>query len=261
MAASVVFIGRDNLFNRRLIHQLSADHLVRLCIFVENDRHSVRGILRRIINRIKRYGLFKVLDELAFHIFDRLVLRRQEKEIWRESQFLTPIELSMPTYVTDNVHDDECLDMIRKLNPDIIFSLCCGVIFKKELYNIPKNGTYMLHEGILPHYRGLHSTLWALAKDDYENVGATLFRVNDTVDGGEIVLQWKVRDFDGCRNWGWTAHRGHIDAIPSISKVFQGIAVKPGTEMSQEPDHYYTWMQLSQFLSLRLRSRLVRWRD
>src|ERR1041385_5274542 len=82
--AKIVFIARDNDFNRRFIKELSRAHLIAACMFVEQDRKTLVGVYSRIRKRISKYGFLRVLDELAFHIFDRTVLRKNESAFFTE---------------------------------------------------------------------------------------------------------------------------------------------------------------------------------
>ena len=44
----VVFIGQDNSFNRKFICELFKDHELVCCLFVEIDRFSFKGRLKKL---------------------------------------------------------------------------------------------------------------------------------------------------------------------------------------------------------------------
>lgn len=257
--ARIVFIGRDTDFNRRFVKELSRSHRMVACMFVEQNRKSLGGMTERIRKRISKYGILKVLDELAFHVLDRSVLRRNESVFFKEKpEFFQPTQLDMPLHYWANVNCVECYEVLKELSPDVILSMCCNVHFSRSLFLIPNYGTYVLHEGILPQYRGLHSTLWALAKKDYDNLGCTLFQVNERIDDGKIILQHKINGPSSCQNWGWAAHKAIIDSIEPIANVLAKLKrdgyVAPIGNIAGERK-YYTWMRLTQFVALRLKGR------
>jgi methionyl-tRNA formyltransferase len=64
----------------------------------------------------------------------------------------------------------------------------CKVLLDKEIYEIPRAGTFVLHPGICPEYRNAHGCFWALANRDLDRVGMTLLRVDNGVDTGPVYL-------------------------------------------------------------------------
>jgi methionyl-tRNA formyltransferase len=48
------------------------------------------------------------------------------------------------------------------------------------------------HPGITPFYRGSHSAFWAIYKGRLQDVGCTVFLLNDGLDTGDIVAQRRV---------------------------------------------------------------------
>lgn len=54
-----------------------------------------------------------------------------------------------------------------------------------------KNTCLNIHYSLLPNYRGLHSTVWAILNDE-DYLGATIHVMNENIDDGPIVYQYKV---------------------------------------------------------------------
>ena len=48
-----------------------------------------------------------------------------------------------------------------------------------------------IHYSLLPNYRGLHSTVWAILNDE-DYLGATIHVMNENIDDGPVVYQYKV---------------------------------------------------------------------
>ena len=60
-----------------------------------------------------------------------------------------------------------------------------------ERVGAAKHGAWVIHDSLLPLYRGFSPTVWALANGD-RRAGATLFRLNEEVDAGPILDQVAV---------------------------------------------------------------------
>ncbi len=255
----IVFIGRDNVFNRRVINELSVEHEITGCFFVELHRGTWKGKFQRI--RIKKYPFLKVVDELMFHSFDRMLLRNKEIEYYRKrpEYYFEPIVLNVNVCNTNNIHSTECITEIMKMKPDIIFSVCSSVIFTTELYEIPELGTYVLHEGITPEYRGLHNNLWALMKKDFNNIGYTLLKVTGQIDGGEILVQGKytLGKDENFRSWSWISHNAIIEGMRDIMEALKQLEKNKTFTPSGgtvRMSKYYTWMGATDFAWLYMKN-------
>jgi hypothetical protein len=75
---------------------------------------------------------------------------------------------------------------IRAFRPDIILSARFSLIFKPNIYDIPRFGTYNVHPGALPRYAGLFAPLRCLVGGD-DRIGCTLHRVDQGIDTGPIA--------------------------------------------------------------------------
>jgi len=61
----------------------------------------------------------------------------------------------------------------------------------QSFVNIPRLGTIQYHPSLLPKYRGPSSINWPIIRGDTET-GLTIFRPNDGLDEGPVVLQKKA---------------------------------------------------------------------
>jgi methionyl-tRNA formyltransferase len=87
-----------------------------------------------------------------------------------------------------DVNDFSILELLRSWDTDIIVSVGCPQIFKKDIINLPRKGCLNLHGAPLPRYRGVLPSFWMLKyKERYAS--NTLFFVNELIDGGDIILQ------------------------------------------------------------------------
>ena len=256
----VIFVGRNNSFNRQFTCELFRDHELVSCLFVEGQRTTTSGRFQKIARRVKRNGLLRVTDELAFHVYDRIFHAKRNREFMQRAPDYFQQWPSLPctSFEVDNIHSKKWLEYIEEQQPDIIFSICCNVIFRPKLYNIPKYGTYVLHEGLTPEYKGLHTPIWAMLKNDDEYIGYTMLRVNDEIDGGDVLSQgkYKLQPGEDVRTWSWVGHNALIQGLPEMRQKIDELATNGSfTPMPLEgrKSTYYTWVTLSQFLRHRRR--------
>lgn len=85
------------------------------------------------------------------------------------------------------INRDDGLRFVRDFQPDLIVSIRFGQIFKPPLTGIPRFGILNLHSGILPDYRGILATFWAMLHGETD-IGCTLHYVVDPgIDTGPII--------------------------------------------------------------------------
>lgn len=58
----------------------------------------------------------------------------------------------------------------------------------KEVWSLPKMGTFNLHASLLPNYRGAAPIHWSIINGETKT-GVTTFFIDDKIDTGEIILQ------------------------------------------------------------------------
>ncbi len=86
--------------------------------------------------------------------------------------------------------DNELEFQLKELNPDL-FVIVAFRILPRNIFTIPKFGSFNLHGSLLPKYRGAAPIQWALINGDTET-GLTTFFLEDKVDTGNIILTEKV---------------------------------------------------------------------
>jgi methionyl-tRNA formyltransferase len=89
-----------------------------------------------------------------------------------------------------NLNDTSFTAEIRRLEPDLIVVVAFRIL-PREVYTIPKLGSFNLHASLLPKYRGAAPINWAVMKGEKET-GVTTFFLQDKVDTGSILLQTRV---------------------------------------------------------------------
>lgn len=151
--------------------------------------------MKIIKGRIKRLGLFKVINQLLFQltISKLLVPLSKKRTIFLKKHyklFSEPIPDEKLLNIS-SVNDYQCITAIEKLNPDVIIVIGTRIISSKVLESTPAL-FINFHTGITPQYRGVHGAYWALVSNDKENCGATVHKVDKGIDTGEIIKQGTI---------------------------------------------------------------------
>jgi methionyl-tRNA formyltransferase len=125
-------------------------------------------------------------------------LAQVERELFETLQsggarFLGSQQLATKYGCTDvsinDVNETAGLERLQQFGPDLAVSIRFGKILKPAAIAIPKQGVINLHSGLLPAYRGVMPTFWAMLRGD-ETIGATLHWVPDaTIDTGPAIAK------------------------------------------------------------------------
>ena len=90
----------------------------------------------------------------------------------------------------ERLYDAAFVGEIQQLHPDLIVVVAFRIL-PREVYTIPKLGSFNLHASLLPKYRGAAPINWAIMNGEKES-GVTTFFLKDEVDTGSILLQTRV---------------------------------------------------------------------
>ena len=143
---------------------------------------------RRIKREIKRVGVLRFLDVLAFQIYYRLTTAASDRQ-WEQTRLdelrAAYPETDAPVLVTHSPNSPEAEEFISRIRPDIMLARC-KTLLKKSIFTLPAKGTFVMHPGICPEYRNAHGCFWALANGELDKVGMTLLRIDQGVDTGPV---------------------------------------------------------------------------
>ena len=101
---------------------------------------------------------------------------------------------NIPFIHTNNVNEENVLDWVKKLDPDIIFCFGWSSLLKKEILNIPTMGVLGFHPSLLPYNKGRHPIIWAKVLG-LNKTGSTFFFMDENADSGDILSQVEIPIF------------------------------------------------------------------
>ena len=98
------------------------------------------------------------------------------------------LKIYQPAKIREN---EEFINEIKALNPDLICVVAYGKILPKEILNIPKLGCVNVHGSLLPQYRGAAPIQWAILNGD-KTTGVTTMYMDEGMDTGDMILKEEV---------------------------------------------------------------------
>lgn len=100
------------------------------------------------------------------------------------------IKLNLPILQPKSMKSDEFLNELKQYNADLQIVVAFRMM-PKDVYSMPRLGTFNLHTSLLPKYRGAAPINWAIINGE-KQTGITTFLLNDKIDCGEIILQKEI---------------------------------------------------------------------
>lgn len=98
----------------------------------------------------------------------------------------------IPVYQPEKIRQQEELDKILALEPDLIVTAAFGQILPKQLLEAPKYGCINVHASLLPELRGGAPIHYAIINGK-EKTGISIMYMVEKLDAGDILTQVEVR--------------------------------------------------------------------
>lgn len=98
------------------------------------------------------------------------------------------LEYNIPVYQPIKVRDEESVNLINSINPDVIVVVAFGQILPESILNIPKYGCINVHASLLPKYRGAAPIQWSVI-DGEKCSGVSIMYMEKGLDTGDVISQ------------------------------------------------------------------------
>jgi methionyl-tRNA formyltransferase len=83
------------------------------------------------------------------------------------------------------------VESLRARAVDLLVSVACPQVLRRDILAVPARGAINLHGGLLPDYQGLLPSFWVLANGE-SHTGVTVHYMGERVDQGAVLLQERV---------------------------------------------------------------------
>ena len=96
------------------------------------------------------------------------------------------LEHEIPVFQPENFREEDSVQQLRDLKPDICAVVAYGRILPQKVLDIPTFGCINIHASILPQYRGSAPYQWAVL-DGLQETGVTALYLCRERDAGDII--------------------------------------------------------------------------
>ena len=143
------------------------------------------------------------------------------------------LEHALPVFQPENFRDEETLDQLRSLQPDLIAVVAYGRILPQSVLDIPPKGCINIHASILPAYRGSAPYQWAVL-DGLKETGVTAMYLCRQMDAGDIIDVAKT-PIGPDETAGELLDRLAVLGADLLSRTIQAIAEGTAVAVAQDP--------------------------
>jgi len=126
------------------------------------------------------------------------VVTQPDKPVGRSSKLIFPpvkevaLENNITVYQPEKVKNNEFIDLLKGIEPDLIVVVAFGQILPKSILDIPKLGCINVHGSILPKYRGAAPIQWAIINGE-KITGVTTMYMDVGMDTGDMILKKEIK--------------------------------------------------------------------
>lgn len=178
-------------------------------------------------------SLFQRIDESKINNFE------QSKKFFTFKQIAQFFQSEISFY--DNINSEIALNDFKEFAPDLIISIRFGQIFRDQIINIPRLGVINLHSGILPNFRGVMPSFWAILKGESQ-IGTTLHYIENTgIDTGSII-GFSYFDLDKNRSLVFNINRiyegGCNLLVETLDKILSGSKINSLPQSNLEGKYF-----------------------
>ena len=123
----------------------------------------------------------------------------------------------------EKLKDPNFLAELKNIDADL-FVVVAFRMLPKEVWSLPKHGTFNIHASLLPDYRGAAPINWAVINGE-TTTGVTSFLIDEQIDTGAILLS-KTCEINQNENVGEVhdklMHMGADLALETCTAIFEG---------------------------------------
>lgn len=215
---------------------------------------------------VRKQGLFRVIDQIAGRIAYLALNKKKDQVILNRLFDGEKIDSVLnawngPLHVTSDYSAPETVEWLRALQPDILVVHTSAWVGKR-VRAIPAKGIVIGgHPGITPYYRGAHSAFWAIHNNHPDDVGWSVFWLDEGVDTGDLITQERIaiEPGDSYFTLGWKSMICIAEAQARVIREFDsGRPIRRVPHDTIPPDSNFGVPTLREYLRYRRRQKLCR---
>lgn len=161
-------------------------------------KETKKGIKLRVLFAGTPILAKEILENLIKHNYNIVAaLTQPDKKVGRKQEaFPSPVKVLSEAHkipvLQPNKIDEQTIDQIKELKPDLIIVAAYGKILPKKMLDIPGFKCINVHTSLLPHLRGPSPIQNSLILGQ-ESTGVTIMLMDEGIDTGDILSQIEVK--------------------------------------------------------------------
>jgi methionyl-tRNA formyltransferase len=146
---------------------------------------------------VQRKGLWMTLSRTLARTMYLVRNYRKDKTISSRLFNVAAIDATLTSWPGDILETESytelsTMEWLRQRKPDVLV-VHSPYWIGKRVRQLAKSGIVIGgHPGLTPFYRGSHSAFWAVYRRRPQDIGCTVFLLNEQVDGGAILAQERI---------------------------------------------------------------------
>ena len=234
---------------------------MKITLLLNNDIHSANS-LSFLVDILKNHQVKIYLSSKVGNVLDLpdevVEMKRIESQGVDELYQKSINSLNCEANFIEDINLDENLKLVKDFAPDLIISIRFGQILQDKIIKLPKFGVINLHSGLLPKYRGIMATFWAILNGEKE-IGTTLHYIQDSkIDRGDIIsysknlVNFETSLLENVRN---LYQKGCLNISDFLRKIEVNEKVKKISKDSLKDGEYFSYPKKEDVVSF---SKLMR---
>ncbi len=129
------------------------------------------------------------------------VITQPDKPKGRGKQLVAPEvknasgKMGLDIYQPKSIKDSGFINILKKINPEIIIVVAFGQVLPKEILEFPAYGCINVHASLLPKLRGAAPINWSIINGDAVT-GITTMYMDIGLDTGDILMQKSTKIYE-----------------------------------------------------------------
>lgn len=236
---------------------------MKILFLLNCDIHCVKA-LSLLLPYLKKHDVSFLLSRKVgnFKNVSEELLKIKEAEGYGVEESLKKIQRNWGCLFefVDDVNSTQQIERVKEMAPQLIISIRFGQILREKIIEIPQLGVVNLHSGILPKYRGVMASFWAILQGERE-IGTTLHYIEDSrIDTGAVIAVSR-RSVDFGISLVENIHRlydgGVLDIIEFLKRVEDGQKIELVEQENLGVGAYYSFPTQRDLLECEKIIRLV----
>ncbi len=143
------------------------------------------------------------------------------------------LEHEIPVFQPENFRNEETVEQLRQLQPDVVAVVAYGRILPKAVLQIPPKGCINVHTSLLPQYRGSAPYQWAVL-DGLEKTGVSVMYLSEGMDEGDVI-DTRITDIGPDETAGELLDRLALLGAELLSSTLGKMATQSVSAQPQDP--------------------------